>query len=608
MLTIMKVEIFSINTNAEDVQALNNSFDNIVNKLQQNDLDVIFKTEVDAEADKIKEALKESMEDSESPDMIIIANALTTEGTTSFRKLLTKSVSFLESSQKAAHNKHEQVVYRRKIKIHTMEELGNGYKGYCFKYFNTRVVVLPAASLTDLHMLQLIWQGTKNALKILEKAEVEFPHGFAIMKTAVPKKNFLKLFLPQSEDSGREKIRKTVIVLACLAFIVAVWLLTNSLLVDPWKNRVIISEISKIFHDAPEGISDSSTNTKRRNWDAVKDINPEIIGWIKMENTVIDYPVLENKNDTSASQYYLKRNYKGEPSEYGSIFVDYRCKESVKSKNVILHGHHMNDGSMFGNLLNYGSLRADLDFYRKVPLIAFDTPEEDSMWKIFSVFKTNTLNEHGTFFNYMQGSFNSDAEFMNFVYNVKIRSLFDIPVSVNEDDQLLTLSTCSYEFTDFRTVVVARKVRKGENQNVDVNKVKVNEQAVWPQVYYNSQGGTRPTVTTFKTAMKDGQINWYDGKGNLEGNETLSGSLSTTQNGKTVYTVEWVNYDHLINGYASVIKTEQVTEGEAAIPPDETPTKPDDEYYTYKFVGWGLDYSHVVTNMTIAPLFEAHLK
>ena len=129
----------------------------------------------------------------------------------------------------------------------------------------------------------------------------------------------------------------------------------------------------------------------------------------------------------------------------------------------------MNDGSMFGNLMKYGSTSGNLDFYKESPTIEFDTPEGNADYKIISVFKTNTLSSQGEFFNYMVGDFQNEKDFMNYVYNVRIRSLINCPVDVNEDDQLLTLSTCSYEFTEFRTVVVARKVRGGESSKVNVS-------------------------------------------------------------------------------------------------------------------------------------------
>ena len=341
--------------------------------------------------------------------------------------------------------------------------------------------------------------------------------------------------------------------------------------------------------------------------------------------------MLWHKEDDMNSQYYLNHNYKNEYDSYGSVFLDYRCKNGTDCKNVVLHAHHMNDGSMFGNLMNYGGTTGNLDFYKKVPVIEFDTPQANGKYKIISVFKTNTLSSHGEFFNYMIGDFQNEKDFMNYVYNVRIRSLFNCPVTVNEDDELLTLSTCSYEFTNFRTVVVARKVRIGESEKVDTKKASLNSGAVWPQVYYNSMGGTRPKVTDFTTEYLAKNIKWYDGKfrfknqkvqvtdghgttappttkapttsgntGNTRGSTQASTARPTTK--PVVYcSVKFINYD------GSTISEQQVEYGKAAKKPKD-PVKPSSKYYDYIFKGWQLDFSKVTYNMVIAPKFEAKLK
>ena len=181
--------------------------------------------------------------------------------------------------------------------------------------------------------------------------------------------------------------------------------------------------------------------------------------------------MLWNKSDNREGQYYLNRDYRGYTNFYGSVFVDYRCKKGTKSQNVVLHAHHIRDGSMFGGLMKYaGGTSGDLKFYKKSPTVIFNTPDGNGTYKIISVFKTNTLSSHGEFFNYMIGDFQNEKDFMNYVYNVRIRSLINCPVDVNEDDELITLSTCSYEFSNFRTIVVARKVRDGESVKVDTSK------------------------------------------------------------------------------------------------------------------------------------------
>ena len=166
-----------------------------------------------------------------------------------------------------------------------------------------------------------------------------------------------------------------------------------------------------------------------------------------------------------------------------------------------------------------------------------------------------------------------------------------MPVDVNEDDQLLTLSTCSYEFTEFRTVVVARKVRGGESSKVNVSQATLNKSAVWPQVYYTRYGGTRPEVTDFCTAYDAGQIDWYTGDYDFKDQEIKETSTSSTASStsksksnnssgqsnnntqattkaqpttqaKVYLTVKFINYD------GSTLSTQKVEYGKAAKAPE----------------------------------------
>lgn len=344
--------------------------------------------------------------------------------------------------------------------------------------------------------------------------------------------SFKERFVPLKNDSGKEKVRKVVLDLAIIVFVVTASILVKVLVIDPFINNMKYNEIRQMVKSDEVEISTEITTDpqgnkvvrqvkKSKNWDELKKINSDVIGWVSIDDTNIDYPVLQHEGDTIDYQYYLYKDIYKNYSGYGSIFADFRSNKAGDSKNIILHGHHMNDGSMFQNLMNYGKYSIDLDYYKEHPVINFDTPNGDETYKIISIFKTSTLDQHGEFFDYLVGSFQSDAEFMNYVYLVRERSLVDTGVTCNEDDQLLTLSTCSYEYSDFRTVVVARKTRTGENMKVDTSKAKANPDPLWPDVYYNNNGGTKPKVTTFKTASKVGEIDWYDGEGNLKGKERM---------------------------------------------------------------------------------------
>lgn len=339
-------------------------------------------------------------------------------------------------------------------------------------------------------------------------------------------------------------------------------------------------------------LPDGTPYTDRQDWEELKKINTDIKAWIHIPNTAINYPVLMSDKDGYGYQYYLHRNYDGSYLYAGSIFIDYRSKQGVDSKNIITHGHKMNNGTMYHDLINYGAYSGDLEYYKQAPTLFFNTPEGVEQWIIFSVYKTNTLERHGEFFNYFHGEFSSDAQFMNYVYNVKMRSLFDVPVPINEDDQLITLSTCSHEYTDFRTVMVARKIRAGESVKQYIDKATVNEEAYWPDVYYTDHSATRPEITTFQTELSKGSIDWYDGSGKLKGSEWLKSAQ-----GNSSYVVTFLDYD------GSILSTQNVTYGKAANPPED-PVKPDDDYYTYVFKGWQVDFSYVTGNMIIAPSFE----
>lgn len=336
--------------------------------------------------------------------------------------------------------------------------------------------------------------------------------------------------------------------------------------------------------------------TLTQDWDELKAINTDIKGWIHIPNTDINYPVLMSDEDNNDYQYYLHRNFDKSYLFAGSVFIDFRCSDGAYSKNVITHGHNMNNGSMYADLVDYGKYTGNLDVYKKAPVLFFNTEKGVEQWIIFAVYKTNTLERHGNFFNYFVGDFSNDAQFMNYVYNIKERSLFDVPVPVNEDDRIITLSTCSYEYSDFRTVVVARKVRAGENVNAYINNAQLNPDPLWPDVYYTDYNTPKPELTTFRTEYNKDNVSWYDGKGDLEGNEWLPGVK-----GRSSFTVSFTD----CNG--EIISTQIVNQGNDATPPPD-PQRPDDEYYIYEFAGWQLSYTNVQRDMIIAPSYNPILK
>lgn len=257
-------------------------------------------------------------------------------------------------------------------------------------------------------------------------------------------------------------------------------MLLKLLFIDTYLSNRVNDEIKNIYY------SNDDESTEENRFTSLLELNPDIYGWISISGTKIDYPVL--MANAEEPEFYLKHNYKRENSKYGSIFIDSRCRNVLNPKNTIIYGHHMADGQMFADLMKY----SELNFYKEHPIIKFDTIKENSDWKIISIFKTNTLPEHGKIFNYIITDFDSNSEFLKYVGEVRKRSLLNIPVDVNQNDRLITLSTCSSEFKNFRTVVVARKVRNGEDSQVNVNLASKSDNPLMPDCWYERYGGSAP--------------------------------------------------------------------------------------------------------------------
>lgn len=410
-------------------------------------------------------------------------------------------------------------------------------------------------------------------------------------------KRLLHSIIPMKGDSTRTLVSKWVVIAAVIVFLTGAYLLLNFYVIDPMKNQSVMTDIQNIFYEVPTTQTDAQGNVVAtadevpvKNWEGLKKINNEIIGWVKLDQTKIDYPVLFHKGDSDQSQFYLYKNYKKEYSDFGSIFLDYRCTEGVGSKNVILHGHNMgSDDSMFGSLIQYarykGWVQGNTKFYISAPIVNFDTPEQNAQWVVFAVMKIDVSNENKAIFNYLLGDFASDAQFMNFVYNVKERSYLDVPVPVNENDRLLTLSTCSYESDNMRTVVVARMLREGEDVSKYVSKVK--------------QATPKSTVTSsFLTEYDAKNITWYDGKDRPEGDESLEYMEQAE-----MYTVKFVD------SKGKTIASQQVLKGkDATAPTGEAPRKAADSTYYYTFKGWSPSFKNVTKDLTIKPVFNKHLR
>ncbi|NLL77263.1 MAG: class B sortase [Clostridiales bacterium] len=180
--------------------------------------------------------------------------------------------------------------------------------------------------------------------------------------------------------------------------------------------------------------------------------NKKLIGWLKIDDTIIDYPVMQ----TSNNEYYLTYNFNQEYDKNGSIFMDYQCKAYPRSQNLILYGHHMKSGKMFGDLEKY----AKESYYKEHSVIQFDTIYEKGTYQVMYVFRAKVLKENEIAFKYYQFiNANSEEEFNSYMKEMAEMSLYDTGVTVEYGDELLTLSTCDNSQTDGRFAVVAKRIQ-----------------------------------------------------------------------------------------------------------------------------------------------------
>lgn len=173
---------------------------------------------------------------------------------------------------------------------------------------------------------------------------------------------------------------------------------------------------------------------------------PDIKGWISIPGTCVDYPVLQSSADEP--EYYLRRTYKGERRTAGSIFFQWDC--SPESKNLVVYGHNMNDGTMFAVLQKM----EDEAFRKKHSQILLQTSDGLREYQVAAVLKTDIQK-----LRFNRTEFADDGDFLSFQKELFAQSLYKPETIPGVDCRLLTLVTCSYEWESARTVVVAAEVR-----------------------------------------------------------------------------------------------------------------------------------------------------
>ncbi|HIW73712.1 MAG TPA: sortase [Firmicutes bacterium] len=309
--------------------------------------------------------------------------------------------------------------------------------------------------------------------------------------------------VPHRGDSAPEVVRKCVFLAALITLIVSLAYIINDMVIQPLIGEMNYNTVRDLYDpdnpvdppadydpaNYPEGIMDS--------FKALYALNSDVRGWMTYadENGSwldIDYPVMYSGDNS----YYLDHNFQKAKHKDGALFFDQRNRiDSPDSENkvLIVYGHNMASGHMFAALNDFLNTTYGLSYARSAPVINLDTLFERSQYKVFAVMLLNTRAEDGPYFDYLRTAFTGDADFMDFVAEIRARSLFDYgDVAVDENDELLILSTCTApsgaKFEDGRCVVVARKVRDGESAAVNTGATVKNDDVIMPLAWYTNQG------------------------------------------------------------------------------------------------------------------------
>ncbi len=269
----------------------------------------------------------------------------------------------------------------------------------------------------------------------------------------------------------KKPVKKSTLYYILFGIFSAIFVVSAILLVDyfvaSYKNKQLNlslsnpkNEIQQIVDNAPTTPDGSLDPSGDYPFDTESPILPEyqnayaqnddLVGWIRIDGTVIDYPVMQHLEE---KDYYLERNFDEEYSKHGSIYLREQCQPFKPSDNVVIYGHYKQDGSMFHDLHGYYKK----SFWEEHQLIEFDTIYEHHTYQVFAVFKVN-VNDKDFFRYHTFNDFDAAEEFDEYVNTVKDLSFYDTGVTVEYGDKLITLSTCEYTLSNGRLVVVAKRV------------------------------------------------------------------------------------------------------------------------------------------------------
>lgn len=306
-------------------------------------------------------------------------------------------------------------------------------------------------------------------------------------------KRFVHGWLPCKGDSGKEKARKIFLLLAIIVFVTSAVMVAfkyyqtyenaqkNKELNGMLDHGLTWEDIYRMYPDIdfPDGMQLKYALAYAKNQD--------LVGWLSVEGTSLQVPIVRGKDNS----YYLYRDFYKNRTDYGNPFMDYQNNIKPLDYNTVIYGHNMRDKQQFGQL---SEMYDTLEHAKNYPVIQFNTIFQDYQWAVVGTMLTNgtAAQDNGYLFDFNATTMGEFSR-VRFVDELKARFLYDTGIYFDNLDHLLTLTTCSYAFTEARLVVVA-KLLDEEDEVPTPGSIQgtVNPNPRYPQIWYNNHRQTNP--------------------------------------------------------------------------------------------------------------------
>lgn len=253
----------------------------------------------------------------------------------------------------------------------------------------------------------------------------------------------------KNKDNTGKKTQKVVLI----SIFVLIIIISISYIIffayEKLKEKSDIQEVQKYVNIAPNAEESDKQIEKIKE---LMQTNSDIKGWIQIEDTKVNYPILQSDNN----EYYLNHNYKKEKSKYGSIYLKSGIDIDDNNSNLILYGHNMKDGEMFKTLLDY----ADKNYYNEHKQVTIITQNEKRKYQIIAAFKSRIFykDEKNVFRYYNYTTFKNENMYNEYISNINKIKLYDTEITATYGEQLLTMITCEYSIENGRMIVVAKRI------------------------------------------------------------------------------------------------------------------------------------------------------